>query len=55
MRWIKEYKKADGIKGILVTGKSDEKLKYIKIILPKLEAFLYLDDFKIKEYKWKNF
>ena len=51
MRWIKEYKKAERIKGILVTGKSDEKLKYIKIILPKSEAFLYLDDFKIKEYK----
>jgi hypothetical protein len=26
MRWIKEYKKAERIKGILVTSKSDEKL-----------------------------
>ena len=30
MGWIKEHKKDDGVKGIIVAGKFDEKLKYAK-------------------------
>jgi hypothetical protein len=51
MGWIKEHKKDDGVKGIIVAGKFDEKLKYAKTMVPNSEAFLYEVDFKIKEYK----
>ena len=51
MGWVKEHKKDDGVKGIIVAGKFDEKLKYAKTMVPNSEAFLYEVDFKIKEYK----
>ena len=51
MGWIKEHKKDDGVKGIIVAGKFDEKLKYAKTMVPNSEAFLYEVNFKIKEYK----
>ena len=51
MGWIKEHKKDEGVKGIIVAGKFDEKLKYAKTMLQNSEAFLYEVDFKIKEYK----
>ena len=53
-RWIKEYKWIAWI-GFLVTGKSDEKLKYIKIILPKSEAFLELMKLLVKNINEKTF
>ena len=52
---LKEHKKDEGVKGIIVAGKFDEKLKYAKTMLQNSEAFLYEVDFKIKEYKWKKF
>ena len=51
MGWVKEHKKDEGVKGIIVAGKFDEKLKYAKTMVPNSEAFLYEVDFKIKEYK----
>ena len=51
MGWIKEHKKDENVKGIIVAGKFDEKLKYAKTMLQNSEAFLYEVDFKIKEYK----
>ncbi len=51
MGWIREHKKDEGVKGIIVAGKFDEKLKYAKTMLQNSEAFLYEVDFKIKEYK----
>ena len=51
MGWIKKHKKDEGVKGIIVAGKFDEKLKYAKAMLPNSEAFLYEVDFKIKEYE----
>ena len=51
MGWIKEHKKDEGVKGIIVAGKFDEKLKYAKTMLQNSEAFVYEVDFKIKEYK----
>ena len=51
MGWVKQELKDDNVKGIIVAGKFDEKLKYAKTMLPNSEAFLYEVDFKIKEYK----
>ena len=51
MGWIKEHKKDDNVKGIIVAGKFDEKLKYAKTMVPNSEAFLYEVNFQIKEYK----
>ena len=51
MGWVKEHKKDDAVKGIIVAGKFDEKLRYAKTMVPNSEAFLYEIDFKIKEYK----
>ena len=51
MGWVKKELKDDNVKGIIVAGKFDEKLKYAKTMLPNSEAFLYEVDFKIKEYK----
>lgn len=51
MGWVKEELKDDNVKGIIVAGKFDEKLKYAKTMLQNSEAFLYEVDFKIKEYK----
>jgi len=45
------YKKDDNVKGIIVAGKFDEKLKYAKTMVPNSEAFLYEVNFQIKEYK----
>ena len=54
MGWVKEHKKDEGVKGIIVAGKFDEKLKYAKTMVPNSEAFLYEVDFKIKEYSTKK-
>ena len=51
MGWIKEHKKDDNVKDIIVAGKFDEKLKYAKTMVPNSEAFLYEVNFQIKEYK----
>lgn len=51
MGWVKEELKDNNVKGIIVAGKFDEKLKYAKTMLQNSEAFLYEVDFKIKEYK----
>ena len=51
MGWVKEHKKDEAVKGIIVAGKFDEKLRYAKTMVPNSEAFLYEIDFKIKEYK----
>lgn len=51
MGWVKQELKDDNVKGIIVAGKFDEKLKYAKTMVPNSEAFLYEVDFKIKEYK----
>ena len=51
MGWIRKEKKDENVKGIIVAGSFDEKLKYAKSELRNSEAFLYEVDFKIKEYK----
>ena len=51
MGWIEEKKQDENVKGIIVAGKFDEKLKYAKTMVPNSEAFLYEVNFQIKEYK----
>jgi hypothetical protein len=51
MGWIRQEKKDENVKGIIVAGAFDEKLKYAKSELKNSEAFLYEVDFKIKEFK----
>ena len=55
MGWIKKNKKDDGVKGVIVAGQFDTKLDHAKSMIPNSEVFLYEVDFKLKEYKWKNF
>ena len=55
MSFIKEQKKDDNVKGVIVAAKFNEKLKYALKMINGAEAFLYEVDFKIKEFKWKYF
>ena len=51
MSFIKEQKKDDNVKGVIVAAKFNEKLKYALKMINGAEAFLYEVDFKIKEFK----
>jgi Endonuclease NucS/MrcB-like, N-terminal domain len=51
MGWIKETKKDENVKGIIVAGSFDKKLDYAIKMIPGSEVFLYQVDFKLKEYK----
>ena len=51
MGWIKKNKKDDGVKGIIVAGRFDDKLDHARIMIPNCEVFLYDVIFKLSEYK----
>ena len=51
MGWVLENLQNENVRGIIVAGKFDEKLKYAKTMVPNSEAFLYEVNFQIKEYK----
>ena len=51
MGWIKKNKNDDGVKGIIIAGQYDEKLKYAREMVPNIEVFLYEVDFKLREFK----
>ena len=51
MGWIKENKKDDNVKGVIVAGQFDTKLDHAQKMVPDSEVFLYEVDFKLKEYK----
>ena len=48
---IKKNKKDNGVKGIIVAGRFDEKLDHARIMIPNCEVFLYDVLFKLSEYK----
>ena len=51
MGWIKEHKKDENVKGIIVAGKFDEKLYYAQIRVKDVEIFTYEVNFSLNEYK----
>ena len=51
MGWIRENKKDDNVKGIIIAGSYDKKLDYALKVMQNIEVFLYEIDFKLKEFK----
>jgi len=51
MGWIKKNKKDDGVKGIIIAGRFDDRLDHARIMIPNCEVFLYDVLFKLSEYK----
>ncbi len=51
MGWVQDNLKNEGVKGIIVSGKYDEKLYYAQKIVKNVEVFLYEVNFKLNEYK----
>ena len=51
MGWIKDKKNSSDVKGIIIAGDFDEKLKYSMQMVPNIEVFLYKVDFTLKEFK----
>ncbi|MDD5009241.1 MAG: PDDEXK nuclease domain-containing protein [Syntrophorhabdaceae bacterium] len=51
MGWIKEHKKDENVKGIIIAGSYDKKLDYALKVMKNIEVFLYEIDFKLKEFR----
>ncbi len=51
MGWIRETKKDEGVKGIIIAGTYDKKLDYALKVMSGVEVFLYEVDFKLKVFE----
>jgi hypothetical protein len=51
MGWVTENLKEANVRGIIVSGKYDEKLYYAQNMIQSVDIFLYEVQFKLKEYK----
>jgi hypothetical protein len=51
MGWVTENLKEANVRGIIVSGKYDEKLYYEQNMIQSVDVFLYEVQFKLKEYK----
>jgi len=51
MGWIKESKKDNNVKGIIIAGQYDKKLEYALKMVSNTEVFLYEVNFKLREFK----
>ena len=51
MGWIKEKKKDNNVKGVIIAAEYDQKLEYALKVVPNIQVFLYRVDFKLSEYK----
>ena len=51
MGWIKATKNDPNVKGIIIAGNFDKKLKYSMQMVPNIEVFLYKVDFTLSEFK----
>ena len=51
MGWIKAKKDNPDVKGIIIAGTFDKKLKYSMQMVPNIEVFLYKVDFTLEEFK----
>ncbi len=47
MGWIKENKKVDNVKGVIIAGQFDKKLEYAISIVPNIDIYIYEVDFKL--------
>jgi hypothetical protein len=54
MGWIKENKKDDEVKGIIIAGAYDRKLDYSLSAMNNVEVFLYEVDFKLSKFSKKK-
>lgn len=53
MGWVKQNKKDDGVRGVIIAGAYDQKLDYALKMVPNAEVFLYEVDFKLREFSKK--
>lgn len=51
MGWIREKKKDNNVKGIIIAGQYDKKLEFALKMVPNTEVFLYEVTFKLNEFK----
>jgi hypothetical protein len=51
MGWIRENKKDDNVKGIIIAGSYDKKLDYALKVMNNIEVFLYEVNFKLNEFQ----
>lgn len=50
MGWIRETKKDNNVKGIIIAGNYDRKLEYALKVMQNIEVFIYEIDFKLKKF-----
>jgi hypothetical protein len=53
MGWIKQNKKDDNVRGVIIAGIYDQKLDYALKMVPNAEVFLYEVNFKLKKFSKK--
>jgi len=51
MGWVKQELGDEGVKGVIIAGKYDQKLDYARVMMPELDVFIYEVQFNLKEYK----
>ena len=50
MGWVAEALNSSGVKGIIVAGKYDERLRYALKMVQNVDLFIYEVDFKLREH-----
>ncbi len=50
MGWIKEHKKDDNVRGVIIAGQYDKKLDYARSMISNIDVFIYQVDFKLSEF-----
>ena len=51
MGWIKDNKKDNNVRGIIIAAEYDQKLEYALKVIQNIQLFLYKVDFTFSEYK----
>jgi len=51
MGWIKEHKSDTNVKGVIVAGAFDAKLRYAMELINNVDVFIYKLDFSLEEFK----
>jgi len=51
MGWVKENKKDNNVRGVIISGQYDKKLDYARAMIPNVDVFIYQVDFKLSEFK----
>lgn len=51
MGWVKENKKDNNVRGVIIAGQYDKKLDYARKMIPNIEVFIYQVDFNLSEFK----